>query len=152
MPSATFERNIEVPSPPERCWSVLIDVERVAGWVTIAEDVREHDHLAKYSVVLADRFGPFSVHADLDVEVTDLEENRFIRFKGAGTDRQGGSKIAVEATLALEEHGSGTTIAVSGKYSVLGTVATMGSSTVRKKADGILDEFFSAAAEELAAG
>lgn len=150
MPSATFERTIEVSSSADRCWAVLTDVERVAGWVTIADDVREHDHLAKYSVVLADQFGPFSLYADIDVDVTDLEEQRHISFKGKGTDRQGGSTIQVQATMALEDTGAGTSITVSGKYSVLGTVATMGSSTIRKKADGILDEFFTAAAKELA--
>ncbi|QBI20384.1 hypothetical protein ER308_12950 [Egibacter rhizosphaerae] len=151
MPSSTFERDIQVGSPADRCWAVLTDVERVAGWVTIADEVREHEYLAKYTVVLADQFGPFSVYADIDVDVTDVEEHRFIRFTGKGKDRKGGSSIRVEATMALEEQPSGTTIAVSGKYSVLGTIATMGSSTVRQKADGILDEFFTAASEELAA-
>jgi carbon monoxide dehydrogenase subunit G len=38
---------------------------------------------------------------------------------------------------------------VQGRWNVIGTVATMGSGTIRKKADSIMDEFFSAAGEEL---
>lgn len=150
MPSADFDRTLEVGSSPQRCWEVLTDVQKVAGWVTVAGDVTEHEHLSTYDVVLADQFGPFKLKADVAVEVTDLTDGESIRFRAQGADRHVGTSINAEAHMALTPTGSGTAIRVAGRYSVLGSVAAMGTSTIKKKADTILEEFFSAAAAELA--
>jgi carbon monoxide dehydrogenase subunit G len=149
MPSARFSRTLDVASPPARCWSVLTDVVKVGGWVTVVGEVREIERLKRYQAVLRDQLGPFKLLADVDVDVTDLEEERSIHFKGSGSDRQVGTTINVFARMQLEPTASGTTITIDGNYSVLGSVATMGSSTIRKKADSILEEFFAAASQEL---
>ncbi len=151
MPSADFARYIEVTAPPEACWPVLIDVDRVGSWVSIVGDITEIEPLSRYTTVLQDRFGPFKLKADVDIEVTDLEEGKRVRFHASGSDRQVNSTIDVEAELRLEPLDGGTRIAVSGRYSVIGTVATMGAGTIQKKAETILEEFFGAAAAELGA-
>lgn len=150
MPSADFERSLEVSRPPAECWEVLTDVQKVASWVTVVGDVQEVEHLASYEAVLEDQFGPFKLKADLDVAVTDLDEGTAISFKAKGKDRQVSTSINVDASLSLEATGGGTTIHTKGRWTVLGTVATMGGGTIRKKADGIMEEFFAAAAAELA--
>lgn len=149
MPSADFERSLAVAQCPADCWDVLIDVERVGGWVTVVGEIREVDHLANYETVLEDQFGPFKLKADLDVAVTDLDEGTSISFRAKGEDRQVSASIVVNASLLLEPSGSGTTIHVKGRWSVLGTVATMGSGTIRKKAEAIIEEFFTAASVAL---
>ncbi len=151
MPSAAFSRDIEVTASPDECWPVLIDVDKIASWVTIVGDVEEVEPLAHYRTVLLDRFGPFKLKADVDVRVTELEEASMVRFRASGIDRQVNSTIDVEAELRLEPQEGGTRITVSGHYSVIGTVATMGAGTIEKKADTILEEFFGAAAAELRA-
>lgn len=149
MPSDKFNRSLEVQRSPEECWDVLTDVSRVANWVTVVGDVEEIEHLRTYSAVLHDEFGPFKLNADISIEVTDLEEGRSIRFKAKGTDRQVSTNISVDASLSLQPQGEGTSIEVDGQWTVIGTVATMGSGTIRKKAETIMEEFFAAAAEEL---
>lgn len=149
MPSDQFNRTLDVARPPGECWSVLTDVERVAGWVTVVNELREVEHLKTYQAELADQFGPFKLRADVDVEVTEIEEKRSIRFTGSGKDRHVGTTITVDAHMTLEPSQPGTTISVDGTYHVLGTVATMGTSTIRKKADTIIEEFFTAAASAL---
>ena len=149
MPSADFARSLEVGRDPAACWSVLTDVERVAGWVTVVGEVRETEHLQSYEAVLEDQFGPFKLKADLDIEVTELDEGHSISFKAKGQDRQVATSITVDGTLDLEPSGTGTTINVNGRWNVIGTVATMGSGTIRKKADAIMEEFFTFAADEL---
>lgn len=149
MPSAQFSRTLDVASPPGRCWSILTDVSRVGGWVTVVGEVHEIERLKRYQAVLRDQLGPFKLLADVDVDVTDLEEERSIHFRGNGQDRQVGTTINVFARMQLEPTVSGTTITIDGSYSVLGSVATMGGSTIRKKADTIIEEFFTAAAREL---
>lgn len=149
MPSAEFTRTLDVASPPAACWSVLTDVERMATWVTVAHDVSEIEHLKTYRVVLQDQFGPFKLNADVDVDVTDVDPERSIHFKGSGQDRHVGTTISVDARMDLAETETGSTMTIEGTYHVLGAVAAMGTSTIRKKADTIMEEFFEAAASEL---
>jgi carbon monoxide dehydrogenase subunit G len=149
MPSSDFERSLTVGRSPAECWGVLTDVGLVANWVTVVGEVKEMEHLQTYQAVLADQFGPFRLKADLDITVTELDEGTSISFRAKGEDRQVSTSIVVDGTLALEPQESGTTIHVNGRWNVLGTVATMGSGTIRKKADTIMEEFFTAAAAEL---
>lgn len=135
--------------PAQECWGVLTDVYQVAGWVSVVGEVRELEHLSRYEVVLHDEFGPFKLNADLTVEVTDVEEGRSLRFIANGSDRQVSTNISVNARLTLVSAESGTSIEVEGRWSVLGTVATMGAGTIQKKADTIVEEFFTSAAATL---
>lgn len=135
--------------PAPECWGVLTDVSQVARWVSVVGEVRELEHLSRYEVVLHDEFGPFKLNADLTVEVTDVEEGRSIRFVANGSDRQVSTNISVNARLTLVPSESGTSIEVEGRWTVLGTVATMGGGTIRKKADTIVEEFFTSAAATL---
>lgn len=149
MPSGDFEGSLVVGHSPEECWGVLTDVKRVATWVTVVGEVTELEHLDSYTAVLEDQFGPFKLKADLDVEVIDLDEGASISFKAKGQDRQVATTIIVDASLSLSPGGDKTEILVKGRWNVIGTVATMGSGTIRKKADAIMKEFFSAAEAEL---
>ena len=151
MPSADFEQSLEVTRSPAECWEVLTDVERIAGWVSVVGEVKELDHLESYAAVLVDQFGPFKLKADLDIRVTELDEGTSIAFRAKGEDRQVSTSIIVEGSLALEPADSGTTIHVKGRWNVIGTVATMGSGTIRKKAATIMEEFFAAAETEFRA-
>ena len=150
MPSDTFDRSIRVKRPAEECWKVLTDVQRVAGWVSVVNHVDEIAAMEKYAAVLTDSFGPFHLNADVTVDVLDVEEGTSIHFKGSGKDRQVSTNITVEARLEVSEDSDGTVIRTHGSWHVLGTVATMGGGTIRKKADKIVDEFFAAVERELA--
>lgn len=151
MPTASFERELDVASPPSECWKTLIDVPTLVRWVSVLDDAEEQEHLSRYSAVLADRLGPFRLRADLDIRVGDVEEERKVAVSARGEDRQVASRISVDAVLELEPaEGGGTKVAVAGTYEVAGRVATMGAGTIRKKADKILDEFFTNAAAALA--
>lgn len=141
-----------VGSGPERCWEVLTDVARLVSWVTIVHDLVEIQRLATYSAVLQDRLGPFKLRAALHIRVEVLEDGRRIQLHAAGKDTQISSQIAVDATLELRSTAAGgTVVATEGTYQVVGRVATMGSGVIRKKADRILEDFFSNADAELAA-
>lgn len=149
MPSSDFEGSLNVEHSPGECWGVLTDVQRIANWVSVVGEVTEHEHLSRYAAVLEDQFGPFKLKADLDIEVTELDEGKSISFRAKGQDRQVGTTIIVDGSLGLERADSGTTINVKGRWNVIGTVATMGSGTIKKKADVIMNEFFAAASAEL---
>jgi len=150
MATANFARDLTVTASPEQTWTVLTDVDRLASWVGIVQDVVELSRLEKYSAVLMDRVGPFKLRADLEINVTVVRDGEEVEVEASGRDRAVDSRIAVRARLRLSaaEHG-GSTIATEGRYEVTGRVASMGSGVIQKKADRILEDFFSKAALEL---
>lgn len=149
MPTATFSRSLEVAASPEAAWAALLDVDRLVAWVSILDAAEVQEPLARYSAILADRLGPFKLRADMAIAVSGAEPPRFVRVKAVGEDRQVSSRISVEATVALEPVGTGTRIDVAGSYEVTGRVATLGAGTIHKKADRVLEEFFTSAARDL---
>jgi carbon monoxide dehydrogenase subunit G len=151
MPRTEFHRDLPVTATPPDSWAALVDVPRLVKWVSVLEDAVELQPLSKYTAVLLDRLGPFKLRADLDVTVSDVEEGRSLKVRAAGEDRQVGSRLLVLASLEVRPESHGSTIVVDGVYEVTGKVASMGSGTINKKAQKILDEFFNAASDELGA-
>ena len=149
MVAERFNETFTVAKDSRACWDVLTDVKRIAGWVPVISEVVERDHLASYSAVLEDRVGPFRMRADLDVTVTSLTEHESISIRADGEDRQIGSRITVDATMALEPSDDGCVVLIHGAYEVTGRAATMGASTIKQKANKMLDEFMSAARRNL---
>lgn len=149
MPTVNFDRQLIVSAAPDDVWAILTDVDRLVSWVTVLGDARVVSDLERYTAVLEDRLGPFRLCADLDIELSEVRPPEHVLVRAAGEDRQVASRIAVEARLQILEHDDGSSIAVSGSYEVTGRVATMGASTIQKKAEKILNEFFSNAEREL---
>ncbi|MCU1492840.1 MAG: hypothetical protein JWO62_604 [Acidimicrobiaceae bacterium] len=150
MASATFERSIVAHHPPQSVWETLTDVALVASWVPIVEEFQEIERLSHYSAVLRDQVGPFRLRADLDVRLPEVLSLERVRLTASGEDRQVGSRISVDVTLAIEEREPGsTTITVVGSYEVTGRIATLGTGTIRRKADKLIEQFFASAEKVL---
>jgi carbon monoxide dehydrogenase subunit G len=151
MPRTEFHHDLLVKATSSDTWAALVDVPRLVSWVSVVEDAVELEPLSKYTAVLMDRLGPFKLRADLDVTVSDVAEGSSLKVRAVGEDRQVGSRLLVVASLLVRPESHGSMIVVDGVYEVTGKVASMGSGTINKKAQKILDEFFGAASEDLGA-
>lgn len=144
MPRSEFTRELAVAAGTEETWKTLTDVSRLVSWVTVVEDAVELEPLSRYTAVLMDRLGPFKLRADLDIVITDLVDGESLRVSAAGEDRQVGSRLTVEAMMAIAPREPvGTVVTFGGWYEVSGKVASMGSGTINKKAEKIMGDFFS---------
>jgi uncharacterized protein len=137
----TFSRRFVVASNSENVWRTLLDVPRIASWLTIVSGVDEVNPRERYRAVLEDRMGPFRLHADLDIKITELAEGSHLRAEASGEDRQVSSRITVEGILRTAAEDGGIAIALEGSYEVTGRVATLGAGSIRKKADRLLEDF-----------
>jgi len=144
-----FERRLAIPRSTAQAWPTLTDVRQVAGWIPKLQEVQELSPLERYSAVLEDRLGPFRLRADLEIEVIRVEVPDLIEVRAAGEDRQVHSRISVEAQLHLFPADAGAELEVKGAYEVTGRVAALGSGTIRKKGEVMLDEFIEHAREAL---
>lgn len=141
MPTEEFRRDLRLDLPRREVWRVLMDVERVAGWVGLVGEVRELSPLSRYRAELADRVGPFRLRADLEIRVREMEEGSKVVIEAEGEDRHIRSRIKVDVTLHILDEGEASVLRMEGRYEVTGRVATLGSSMIRHKAQKILDEF-----------
>lgn len=134
-----IQRSAVVPAARAAVWAALLDFERVASWLSIVGELREIEPLRRYSAVLADRVGPFTLRADLAVRVA-AEEPR-LRVEASGEDRQVASRISAKVEIDLTDEGAATRVGVTGGYDITGRIATLGAGAIRKKGEHVLDEF-----------
>jgi carbon monoxide dehydrogenase subunit G len=145
-----FTKTIQLTTSPSVVWDALLDVRRVASWLSIVRDVRDVDPPRHYTALLEDRLGPFAMRADLEVAV-EAGVDRRMHVAAAGEDRQVASRISATIDLAVEPHAEETVVTVTGRYEITGRIATLGSGAIRKKGDKILEEFFTNLGRELGA-
>jgi carbon monoxide dehydrogenase subunit G len=144
-------RTVHVAARAETAWSTLLDFSRVASWLRVVRDLREVERMRRYTCVLEDRVGPFSLRADLAIDVAADERERRLKVSGSGEDRQVASRISAALDLAVVPQDSGSDIVVNGRYEITGRIATLGAGAIRKKGDKVLQDFFSNATRELGA-
>ena len=141
MARETLERSLTVAAPADAVWERLTDMTTVASWLPVVHSVSEVAPLQTYRAILQDKVGPFSLKADLDIDVTELDEHRRIAVHAAGEDRQVRSRITIDAAVEIGATDGTTAVSVSGTYEITGRVATLGASTIRAKARKMVDEF-----------
>lgn len=144
-------RTVRVAARPDAAWATLLDFQRVASWLSVVRDLKELEPLRRYSTVLEDRVGPFAMRADLAVEVSADEKARTLHVSGSGEDRQVASRISATLDLAIVPQGEGSDVVVSGRYEIVGKIATLGAGAIRKKGDKVLEDFFANLTRELGA-
>lgn len=144
-----FSRDVRLLSPAPTVWETLLDVQRVASWLSIVRDVKEQEPLRRYTAVLEDRVGPFALRADLVVSVEADPVQRRLTVTATGEDRQVASRISATLDVTVAERDGGSTLAVTGRYEITGKMATLGAGAIRKKGEKVLDEFFANATRDL---
>jgi carbon monoxide dehydrogenase subunit G len=144
-----FNKTIQLSASVPTVWDAILDVRRVASWLSIVRDVKDADPPRRYAALLEDRLGPFAMRADLDVTVEADADRHRMHVAAAGEDRQVASRISAAIDLALEPAGEGTAVTVTGRYEITGRIATLGSGPIRKKGDKVLEEFFANLGREL---
>jgi carbon monoxide dehydrogenase subunit G len=147
-----FHETVALTAERSAVWETVGDITKVLDWISIVGSADEVEPGQRYTAVLQDRIGPFKLRADLAIAVTEREEGRRIRAHAEGEDRQIGSRLNIHVLLDLREEGGASVLDVSGSYEVTGRPAALGASSIRKKANTILAEFFARAERELVAG
>ena len=129
-------------------WPRLLDVQAVASWLPIMHSVTEMSPGAgsidgsSFQAAFEDKVGPFSLRADLHIEVSGVREPEEVSIRARGEDRQIRSRIMIDAAACLSDAGPGQTrVRLVGSYEITGRVATLGAGIIRSKATKLIDTF-----------
>ena len=138
-------------------WHRLLNVQAVASWLPIMHSVTEVSPGAdgvdgsSFRAAFEDRVGPFSLRADLRIEVSGVREPEEVSIRARGEDRKIRSRIMIDATARLSDAGPGQSrVQLVGSYEITGRVATLGAGVIRSKADKLMGTFCTNAAAALA--
>ena len=153
-----IDREFVVEASRAEVWPRLLDVQAVASWLPIMHSVTEVSpggsgiDGSSFQAAFEDKVGPFSLRADLHIEVAGVQELDEVSIRARGEDRQIRSRIMIDAACLLADDGPDRTrVRLSGTYEITGRVATLGAGIIRSKASKLIDTFCTNAAHGLSA-
>ncbi|MCY4425395.1 MAG: SRPBCC domain-containing protein [Acidimicrobiaceae bacterium] len=142
------DREFVVGATRDEVWPRLLDVHAVASWLPIMHSVTEVStgpsgiDGSSFQAAFEDKVGPFSLRADLHIEVAGVRDGEEVAIRARGEDRQIRSRIMIDAACALSDDGPGQTrVRLIGSYEITGRVATLGAGIIRSKATKLIDTF-----------
>ena len=129
--------------PQVAAWALLRDVQRLSACLPKVSDLVVEEPDTRYTAVVSDRLGPFSLQVPVRIKVLDVEQPRHIMAELTGDDKRGQARVrgTLEATAETQPDGAGTTLTLSMRVEVLGKLATLGAIPMRRRADEIFSEF-----------
>ena len=124
------DREFVVEAARRDVWPRLLDVHAVASWLPIMHSVTEvspgsSDSIdgSSFQAAFEDKVGPFSLRADLHIEVAGVLEPEEVAIRARGEDRQIRSRIMIDAAARLSDAGPGQTrVQLVGSYEITGRV------------------------------
>ena len=138
-----------VSAPPSEVWRLFWDLPRVARSLPGCESIESTGPDA-YRARVVQRVGPFKVAFDLDLAVEEAVEMKRVVVSGGGQDRMGNRLKLNRLSLELEEApGGGTLVKYGLDFALMGRMATLGNSAVKRKAEETRQEFTRRIAAEL---
>lgn len=138
----TLDKSYPMPGSADAAWSVLGDVERVAGCMPGAKIAERLDD-RHYKGTVAVRFGPANLTFRGEVEVVARDADaRTLKLTGKGTDTSGGSGASMDLAARIEP-GDATSSALAGRAEVTmsGKAAAFGARLAVPVADQVLGQF-----------
>jgi uncharacterized protein len=136
-----FSQECVIPVERERLWQFLMDVPRVARCVPGVERVEAVDGRS-YTGRLGVRIGPIRLSLDGTVSVEEQDPEAWrARMRADANDRRLGGGVRARLSLTLTPAEAGTRLHIETDLAVLGKIGEFGQPVIRKKADGILEEF-----------
>ena len=136
-----FSQECVLPVERERLWEFLMDVPRVARCVPGVETVEPVDECS-YKGRLGVRIGPIRLSLDGTLAIEEQDQTAWrARMRADANDRRLGGGIRARMSLTLTPADHGTRLHIETDLAVLGKIGELGQPVIRKKADGLLEEF-----------
>ena len=136
-----FEKEIEIRSSREKVWQFLWDVDRFITCLPGCKEAAAVEAGKTYTATMVEKVGPFRVEFPMRIEVLESQELSSIKAQAAGSDNRVASRLKVELEVRLKEEGEKTLLWLGLSADILGKLATLGHSIIKRKAEQVMEEF-----------
>ena len=137
-----FQHEETIAAPPDRVWSLLLDIPRVAQLMPGVENlVREGDNA--YSATMKVKLGPISLslQGKVRLEVQDAEQHHGVMHL-EGTDRRVGGSATATIDMKLMSPREGVTqLVMMTEANLMGRLGQFGLPLIKKKVDTMVADF-----------
>jgi len=135
-------KRVTLQVPPDRVWQMLQDPSWIASLLPNVRDFKPLDAPNRYSTLLVEKLGPFSVQVPLTIDVSEDAAKRQMTARVAGDDKGGQARVRGELVATVTPEGdAAASLEVASNVEVLGRLATLGAVPMRRRADQIFDQF-----------
>ncbi|TMC52028.1 MAG: hypothetical protein E6J26_09390 [Chloroflexi bacterium] len=145
-----ISKETEVPATPEACWLLVSDVPRLSACIPGVSDVRELQE-GQYSATVTDKLGPFRLQLPVTISIQELQEPSRLAAELRGNDGRGQARVHGRLETTLEPSAAGTRLQLHVHMEVLGRLASLGATPMRRRTDEIFAQFVDRVRQELTA-
>ena len=140
----TVNKSLQLDTPVQNVWTLFRDVDRFARLVPGVTDIqveKEGDQ-EKYIARLVDNVGPFKIEMTVEIKLVQMVTDQLLEalltgFDGGGKNRMKGN---LQAKLSQLENDK-TQVEFTANIEVLGRLASLGASPIRRRTDQHFSEF-----------
>jgi len=136
-----FEKEVEIQAAKEKVWNFIWDVDRFIACVPGCKNATTLEEGKRYAATMVEKVGPFRVEFPTTIEVLEREELTRIKARASGADNKIGSRMKVDLDVNLKGEGEHTTLGFIADVDILGKLAALGHSIIKRKAEQVLNEF-----------
>ncbi len=136
-----FEEQVAIAAPKEKVWEFIWDVDRFIACVPGCKEAKTVENGKIYTATMVEKVGPFRVEFPMRIEVEQSEPLSHIKARATGSDSKIGSLMKIDLDVNLKEEGSGTLLSLVATVDILGKLATLGHSIMKRKANQVMAEF-----------
>lgn len=133
-------KSVTLPQSADEVWALLQQPVRVAGCLPNVREFAAAEP-GRYTTLLVERLGPFSVQVALTIDVSEDAAGRRMVAKVSGEDRAGQARVRGDVTATVRPSGEGATLDVSSNVEVLGRMAALGAVPMRRRGDQVFEQF-----------
>lgn len=133
-------KSVVLPVPPDVAWAFVREPAQVADCVP---NLTEFASIApdRYTSLLVERLGPFSVRIPLEIGVTQDAGARQVVARISGVDRGGAARVRGDVRASITPDAGGARLDVVSAVEVLGRMAALGAVPMRRRGDQVFDQF-----------
>ena len=135
--------NLLLPAGPQEIWRLLRDTQRLAGLLPGVESVTPVANASgeAYAAKVAERVGPFKITMNLEIQMTEMVEDKLLKASVRGGDSVGLNRVTGTIQAALVPAEGGTQMRFEAAVEVLGKMAALGAPVVRRRTTDLFAEF-----------
>ena len=111
-------------------------------------DVRELQE-GQYSATVTDKLGPFRLQLPVTISIQELQEPSRLAAELRGNDGRGQARVHGRLETTLEPSAAGTRLQLHVHMEVLGRLASLGATPMRRRTDEIFAQFVERVRQEL---
>jgi len=137
-------RTFVLDAPRQRAWAFLNEPEEIGRCLPGCHAV-EVIGPGRYKASVGLKVGPIKASFDVLVDTTEERPLEYGAYTMRGADKDGGSKISADCTLALADLGDRRTqVTYTSEVRIVGKLGKFAGGVMQKFADGINDQFITA--------